>query len=334
MYNIYFDSGTTNTRGYLIKGDQLIDSLKITVGTKDSAIAGSNHILLSAMKKCYEKLLLKNKLNDHDIDGVWASGMVTNTFGLIEVDHVNVPINAYKLLEKVYIHREEKFFKRNLMLIPGGKTVQRQETVTVENIDKINNVRGEEIEAIGLVATGIMDKDTNFVMISPGSHTHLCYVKNGALVDIVSTFTGELNHAIKKETILGGELSDGDIEMDEEYIKRGYQYLKQYGVSRALYIIHASRVFNICSDENRSQILTGIISGSVIDLLRKKISNEWNSVNEIIIIGGKSHLESYRILCESIMPKIPVQILDGYMGKSFALCGFLALLRLKKEKEL
>jgi 2-keto-3-deoxy-galactonokinase len=195
----------------------------------------------------------------------------------------------------------------------------------------MNNLRGEEIEMVGMVATGILPKEKNCIMISPGSHTHLCHVVNGALVDMAANFTGELDYAIKKDTILGGELSANDVEMDPEYVSKGYQYLQQYGICRALYIIHATKVFDICSNEVRSQIMQGILTGSVIDLLSKKINEEWKGVEKIIIIGGKSYVEAYRILCEMIISHIPVHVVHGYEQKSFALCGFLELLRLKKE---
>jgi len=331
MYNVYMDSGTSNTRAYLVKDFELIDTVSANVGTKDSAISGNNSILLSGMKNCYDKLLDSNGLVDSDIEGLWASGMVTNPFGIIEVEHVSTPVDGQKLLDKIYVHYEEKFFKRNMMLICGVKTAQPGQIVTVENIDRMNNVRGEEIEVIGMTATGVLPKDKDCVMISPGSHTHMLHVVNGAIVDIASNFTGELNYAIKKDTILRGELSDGDIELEPDYVKKGYGYLKKYGICRALYIVHATKVFDVCSDEVRSQILAGIISGSVIDLLANKITEEWKDIEKIVIIGGKSYVESYRILCESIIPHIPVEVVSGYEGKSFSLCGFLELLRLTKK---
>lgn len=333
MHNIYMDVGTSNIRAHLIKGFKLIDTETINVGTKDSAITGSNHVLLSSMKECYDKLLVNSELQDRDIKGLWASGMVTNTFGIIEVEHISVPLDVHKLLNRIYTHYEDIFFSKEMMLIRGAKTAQPGTVVTTDNIDRMNNVRGEEIEVIGMVATGILPQDKDCVVISPGSHTHFCYVVNGAIVDIVSNFTGELNYAIKKNTILSGELSDKDIDMEPEYVNMGYQNLKHYGICRALYIIHATRVFNVCTDEVRSQILAGIISGSVIDLLAIKIAEDWKAVKKIVIIGGKSYIESYRILCESIIPHIPVQVVHGNEGNSFALCGFLELLRLTKEDD-
>lgn len=333
MHYIYMDSGTSNTRVYLIKDFELIDTRKINVGTKDSAISGSNYILLSAMKECYDELLENNNLYDSDIEEIWMSGMVTNTFGIKEVEHISTPVNAKKLLDNVYFHQDNKYFSRRLHLVCGTKTAQPGESVTIDNIDHMNNVRGEEIEVVGMVASGILPKEKKSIMISPGSHTHLCYVVNGAMADIVSNFTGELNYAIQKDTILGGELAQGEIKMNPKYVNKGYQYLKKYGFNRAMYIIHATKVFGVGTDEMRSQILAGIISGSVIKLLASKIDNDWQDVEKIVIVGGKSYIESYRILCEKIIPNIRVEVVEEYEGKDFALCGFFELLKLKKSQE-
>lgn len=332
MYYIYMDSGTTNTRVYLLNEFELMDSTSIAVGTKDCAISGSDDVLLYAMKQCCDELLQENSLNYENIEQIWVSGMVTNHFGLIEVEHVSTPVDAEKLLKHIYVHKEDKLFKKEMHLICGAKTAQTNQKIDNLNIDKMNNVRGEEIEAMGMVATGILPEDEDCVMISPGSHTHICHVVNGAIVDIISNFTGELNYAIQKDTILAGELSEEEIPMEKEHVKRGYTYLKEYGICRALYVIHATRIFDVCSDEVRSQILSGIISGSVIELLAKKIEKDWKNVKKIVIIGNKAYIESYRILCEMLIPNIPAIMVDNYEGKSFALCGFLELLKRSKNK--
>lgn len=332
MYYIYMDSGTTNTRVYLLNEFELMESTSVAVGTKDCAFSGSDDVLLYAMKQCCDELLEKNNLQYENIEQIWVSGMITNHFGLVEVEHISTPVNAKKLLEHIYIHEENKLFKREMYLIRGAKTAQPNQEIDTFNIDEMNNVRGEEIEAAGMVATGILPTDEDCIMISPGSLTHICHIMNGAVVDIISNFTGELNYAIQKDTILAGELSEEEIPMEREYVERGYAYLKKYGICKALYVIHATRIFDVCSDEVRSQILSGIISGSVIELLAKKIEQDWKNVKKIVIIGSKAYIQSYHMLCEMLVPNIPAKIVDNYEGKSFALCGFLELLKQSKNK--
>ena len=50
-YILYFDSGTSNTRAYLLDREfRICDSAKRAVGSKDSAIAGTNRVLIEGMK--------------------------------------------------------------------------------------------------------------------------------------------------------------------------------------------------------------------------------------------------------------------------------------------
>lgn len=328
MYHIYIDSGTSNSKLYLVKHMQSIDTIIANVGTKDSAISGSNDVLLSGLKQIYDDVLRRNGLRDRDVKSIWLSGMVTNPFGIIEVDHISTPVDGEKLLKQRYVHFEEKYFHRDLNLIPGVKTAQPGQVVTMENIEEMNNVRGEEIEVVGMVASGVIPKEQDCVMISPGSHTHMLYVKNGTITDIVSNFTGELSYAIKKDTILGGELANEDIVLTKEYVIQGYNMVKTYGLARALYIIHATKVFGVCENEIRNCLLSGIISGGVMDMLKYKLDRDWNGVQKVVIIGGKNYIEGYKIISQYLLPEVDVEVVSSKAGESYGLYGYLELARI------
>lgn len=332
MYNLYMDSGTSNTRAYLLKDFALVDTEAVKVGTKDSAISGGNDVLLSGMKSCCDKLLARNGLEMSAVAEIWASGMVTNTFGIVEVAHVSTPVTAQKLLDTVYRHQEERYFHREINLIRGAKTARPGQEVSLENISLMNNVRGEEIEAVGLVACNILPGDLDCVLISPGSHTHMLHVVNGVMTDILSSFTGELNYAIRKDTILGGELDDTPVKMEPEHVLRGYRNLEQYGFTRAMYIIHATKVFDVGANAVRSQLLEGVIAGSTVSVLRKRIRDDWKDVRKVVIIGGKAYMEAYEILCRHLLPEMEVVLYNGQGQMSLALHGFLEILRLHQEK--
>jgi len=329
MFRIYMDSGTSTTRAYLIKGNEALDEVSAKVGTKDSAIRGSNDVLLSAMYGCYKELTNKNSLNDADIREIWMSGMVTNNFGLVEAEHTSLPVDAKKLANTAYVHNETKFFTREVHLVRGAKTAQPGQSIDINNIADINTVRGEEIEAIGLAASTEVPLGSDCVMISPGSHTHMLRIQNGAIIDISSNFTGELSHAIKTQTILGGELSPDPVEMREEYVLLGLKYLTEYGINRSLHIIHATRVLNVLTDNVRSQVFEGLIRGGVIRLLAKKISKDWLGVQNVIILGGKPYTRAYEILCRHLLPHdIKINLINN-VTESYALRGFFEIIKVK-----
>ena len=330
-YYIYMDSGTSNTRAYLIRDGEVIDTREKSVGTKDSSISGSNKVLLEGLYSLYKEILDHNNLTDELVKSIWMSGMITNTWGIIEISHMALPIDAKKMYQETGRHFEDRYFHRELNLVRGAKTVKDDSIVDFENIDTVNNVRGEEIEIVG-IAGSTLAPNGPFVVVSPGSHTHVCYVKDNKFTDIISNFTGELTHAISTQTILSGELDHGDVKMTDEFVKKGYDYLHKYGIGRALYIVHATKVFDVCTDAERNQILAGIIAGSVADILAKTVLEKWNDVLKIIIIGGKEYVESYRILIKEALPDLPVEILEDIDGRSFALNGFFELLKLEEEQ--
>lgn len=331
MYHIYMDSGTTNTKVFLVKEGNCIDTLMLAVGTKDSAISGNNDVLLQGLKNGYDDILKKNGMLDSQIKQICLSGMVTNTFGIIEVPHISTPVGCKQLWAERYLHFEHKYFQRELVLIRGVKTGQPDETVTMENIGKMNNVRGEEIEVIGMLSKGVLTENETAVMISPGSHTHMLYIKNGMICDIVSNFTGELYHAIQKETIFAGELIKEDVPLASESVLEGHKLLATYGLARALYIIHATKVFDVCEDKTRNALLMGLIVGSVIEMLQKKIECDWADAKKTVIIGGKHYIEAYKILGSHYLPNVEWILKSVAEGENFGLQGYLKLLEEMKK---
>ena len=94
-YILYYDSGTSNTRAYLLNRDfQVKYTVKKAVGSKDSAIAGSNRVLIEGMKELYDDVLSANALEEGDIDAIYASGMITSPYGLKEVPHLALPLTV------------------------------------------------------------------------------------------------------------------------------------------------------------------------------------------------------------------------------------------------
>jgi 2-keto-3-deoxy-galactonokinase len=333
MYILYYDSGTSHTRAYLLKDTICLDTLFIPVGTKDAATSGSNDVLVSSLREGMEAILRRNAVKEEDVSDIYMSGMVTNPFGIYEVQHLTVPIDAEGMYDGIHTYEEKTYFRRRIHLIRGAKTVPPAEGLTLENIHLMGNARGEEIEVIGMVARGIIPRDRKTVMISPGSHTHMCLVEGGSLTDIASHFTGELHHALLQDTILGGETSKADLDIDGDKLRYGYQLLKTYGLTRALYIVHATKVFDVATDGMRSMMLSGIITGSVIENLQSRLATVWKDVEHIAIIGGPRYVDAYRILIEEMVPGVSVDIVIPKAEESFALMGFLELLRIRSCKQ-
>jgi 2-keto-3-deoxy-galactonokinase len=296
MYIFYFDCGTSRTRGYLLKNGEILIDKKKEVGSKDVSINNNKRILVETLKELYDEILDKVGISDDEVKEVYASGMVTSPYGLVVVPHIEVPVDKIKMKNSLYKYREESLFKRNIYLLPGLKTMDPKTDINI--IHKVNNVRGEEIEAIG-VSNYIPEnwKNDECVIILPGSHTHSILMKRGEIVDIFSTFSGELFHALTTSTILSNStyINSNNEKIDCEIVEKGCKYFKEYGISRAIYIIHAMKVFELGYNSARRDCLSGIINGSVVDSIIKQMQRDWKDVRHVIVYGDTKILEIFDI---------------------------------------
>lgn len=332
MYNVYFDSGTSNTRAYLIKDDRVVDILKRNIGSKDSSIAGNNLVLLEGLKQLYDQLLQYNQLKDRNIQKIYASGMVTCPFGIKEVPHISTPVSLEKLCNGIYKHYESKLFKRDMYLIRGVKTITEDFKVDKYNIVNVNNMRGEEIEIFGILSQLPRKwQKRNIAIFLPGSHTHIAYIKRGILYGIVSTISGELFYALSTSTILSGSIQLEDNIFDENMVLYGFENLCNYGINRALYIAHAMKIFDVSNNSGRNSYLEGVITGGVVLAFERSIKEKWKEVDKIIICGRNNVTKVYEIILKEIFKKIDVVTISASEKKSFAVSGLLKILERREN---
>lgn len=325
MYRVYFDSGTTNTRAYLMDRRQIIDKTAAQIGSRDSALQGSNAVLIGKLKQMYDELLLKAGLKEADIDSIWMSGMISCPHGLVEIPHLPVPLSLEQLKHQVAVHYDEHFFKREIHVIPGIKTVPADGIVTFDNISVINNMRGEETELFGI--TGSVRKlPPDCVILMPGSHTQTAFLKDGAITDILSTVTGELYHAIKQETLLSSSLPDhaGPEDITPKLIVRGYRDLKTYGFNRAIYIVRTMDLFLNCTPEERLSYLEGVLNGGVLDGVMHVLAVKNLPARCIAVHGSDMQHIIFRELLKEFYPEFQfLPIVEGAVP--FSVEGFLRI---------
>ena len=125
MYIMYYDSGTTNTRAYLLKDGAIVRSMAKAIGAKNSALERDNTRLVGELYSMYEKLLSDEQITGSDVSHVFLSGMISCPSGIVEVEHLPAPVDAGTLRENVAVYRDDRFFHRELEIIPGIKTLER-----------------------------------------------------------------------------------------------------------------------------------------------------------------------------------------------------------------
>ena len=257
-YEVYYDSGTTNTRLYLLNAErELIYTAKCEVGARDSAKAHSGEVQTKALHEMYIRMLVEMGLSDEDIASICISGNVTGKLGVHEVPHCVLPLSATQFRKKLFTFTEEKYFKRAITLVPGVK--QESEDIALTGL-----ARGEEIELYGMADTLRLEYGDRIVAVAmPGSHTHVAFMHQDTIAGLNSNMTGEIFHALRSDTVLAPVLEDSSSPLDTEWILRGMDALKRYGSTRALYLAHTMRILEQNTPGERRSFAEGVIFGGI-----------------------------------------------------------------------
>src|SRR5699024_6896132 len=93
MYILSIDSGTTNSRIYLVdyNNQNVIDVVKKNIGIKNTAINGSNSVLKEEISNGIMEIIKRNNCTSDDINYIVASGMITSNLGILEVPYIESP---------------------------------------------------------------------------------------------------------------------------------------------------------------------------------------------------------------------------------------------------
>ena len=340
MYIMYYDSGTTNTRAYLLKDGAIVRSMAKAIGAKNSALERDNTRLVGELYSMYEKLLADEQITGSDVSHVFLSGMISCPSGIVEVEHLPAPVDAGTLRENVAVYRDYRFFNRELEIIPGIKTLERGALVPPELAASVNIMRGEEIEVFGILRANPELSKGTCVFVLPGSHTQAVLVKDGRIEDISSNITGEFFKAITKESILGASVSGGEQwVIDHEMVRLGARNMHEYGFNRAMYILRILDLFTEADLNGRRSYFEGALNVGVMDAVSRMIEKcgasetetaapgavDENGQIRLAVVGDEIQKEIFAAFCEEYtrFQMIPVR---EAAGMPFSVSGLLGMI--------
>lgn len=289
---ILIDSGTTNSRLRLYdrKKSQILDSEKVRVGVRDTAISGDNHHLKSKLSEGIARLLTKNQLTPSDIGYIAASGMITSNLGIVEIPHVPSPAGIKDFARYAKVLKHDEFFNIPCFFIPGMKNSVEFDGSddVISCINHFDVMRGEEVESFGLLK--LFNVTGKGMMVLPGSHTKFVAVDDQKdLLYCLSTLGGETLQALQKETILSSSLEHQLVEsIDKEMLERGYEAAKKHGLTRTFYHIRLFHLFTDLDANQRANYFVGAVIYNDLQALFQSIK----VLDEIkwFIVGGSDPL--------------------------------------------
>ena len=223
---VLLDVGSTNSRGYLVRGGEIVESRFRDVGVRDSARDGSSRAVRSAVSQLIREL--------GPADGAFhvaAAGMVTSPQGLVDLPHVLAPASAKDLARGALTFRDLDLAPVPILLVPGVRTAGSAAGLE----DDV--MRGEETLALGLLESGEMRKGD--LLLNAGSHWKLIVVDDqGRIARSRTSLGGEVVRAVQEGTLLTASLPPGPLTtFAPEWISAGADASARDGLLRALFAV-------------------------------------------------------------------------------------------------
>ncbi|WP_239806987.1 2-dehydro-3-deoxygalactonokinase [Croceicoccus hydrothermalis] len=228
---IAIDWGTTNRRIYLIdQGGHVLRTRQDDKGVLSMGAEWDDEILA-----------IRAEFGDLPI---LAGGMVGSTKGWCDVPYVGVPAGldtlAYGVVSPI----------SGVVLIPG---------IAVDGRDRVDVMRGEEIQLLGAIGAGYAPFDAYFCQ--PGTHCKWVHAQEGRIVDFTTAMTGELFALLQAEGILSDTLR-APVTAGEAFrdgVRRG---LGACDLAAALFEVRSRQLFGRLEQEDAASFASGILIGA------------------------------------------------------------------------
>jgi len=291
MYFSVIDCGTTNSRIFLLNEKfEIIKKGNKKIGVRDTAIHGSNEVLKMGLKKLMEDIVVSSGLKMQDIKFAITSGMITSEIGLLEIPHLWAPAGIDDLAGNIKVVKDLDIFPLDIPLyfIRGIKNFFPEDT-TYKDLRKIDFMRGEETQVAGLISL-YPELSYPVMMVVLSSHTKYIYInKEKKVHSSLTTLSGQIYDAIKKETSIGKSIKGNEDKKDNDYfneniIDTAYDSVKNAGFLRTLMMPRFMEVLLKTKWYERELFInTAIAAEDLITLNEFKILDQSVECNFVLI---------------------------------------------------
>ena len=284
---ICVDTGTTNTRVWLLRGAEVLATARVGVGVRDTARDGTAARLYEALREAIASV------SSHKIEGggdgpvphaVIAAGMITSPLGLRDIPHLVAPAGLAALSAAVVQCHFPEITGLPFFLVPGVRS-GADRTVPAE-VGTTDVMRGEETLCLGLAASGLLGPRST--LLNLGSHWKLIRLDAETRIESsVTSLSGELIHATQTQTILAGSVPGARPEViDPDWMRCGMAEQRRSGTARALFCVRLLEQRSTSTPEERLAYLIGVYIAADLDaMLGRGLMVPGES---IVIAGGEA----------------------------------------------
>jgi 2-dehydro-3-deoxygalactonokinase len=267
-YSILFDWGTTNLRAYLIDDNGgMVDCYAAKLGVKHVSRAEYPSIIRQVAGEWVKR---------YAVSTILLAGMVGGNLGWRDVPMVQSPAGADEIAAGM--------FPVDLMGMPPVKIVPGVFCKPAQGLPGM--MRGEEVQVLGAIA--IARVNSGYLCL-PGTHTKWVEVRDGNILNIVTSMTGEMFDLILSSSVLADALKGWDRQIDASAFRDGLMIARS-GLG-ALQCIFTTRVQQVIGEEQdldrRASRLSGMLIGSEV---LSMLTSGFCGVKEPLFIVGETTL--------------------------------------------
>ncbi|MGN1047313.1 MAG: 2-dehydro-3-deoxygalactonokinase [Eubacteriales bacterium] len=309
-YFVAIDGGTTNTRLFLVRGKQVVGTVKKNVGAGKNI--GGTGALAEAVRGGMSELALSAGISVSDIEKTVASGMITSGIGLYEVEHIPAPAGVGELRAAVCRTILPEISSAPFFFVPGVKMCS-------SDLESADMMRGEETELVGLMQFSELGSFSDSLVVLPGSHSKLVRTDGAGRICRFSTMlTGEMIAALAGGTILRDSVCLSQGEASEESLLLGYRICREMGINRALFKVRTYKnLLHATEREVYGFFLGAVLCGEIDAILRE-------DAKRIIISGNKYIKNAMTVMLRALSDREIVCVPDEITEKS-TVSGLIAL---------
>jgi len=250
------DSGTTNTRVWLLREGGPVSHAQVQAGVRDTAATGSTEALKRGIRQAIT--MACDQAGERIPSLALAAGMITSELGLFELAHVPTKAGCEELAEQAKIIRFPDLFDLDVCFVPGVRSGPWP--CSVDQAPEVDLIRGEETEIMG--ALDAFSLRGPLLYIHLGSHTKAIGVdESNRIASGITTLTGELLHGVLANTVLTAVLGRAEGHLDPEFVLVGSKWQAQFGLARTLFMI---RVLERSGGHSPDQ-LNSVVHGAFVE---------------------------------------------------------------------
>lgn len=308
MFYVTIDCGTTNSRAYVVdqNGREYSKATK-PIGVRDTATTGSRDLLRAGLRDIAVQATAEAKLVSSDIGAIFSSGMITSEIGLHELPHLVAPCGLSELAAGITKIEDTGIYDDSVPVyfVRGIKNAMPPEqTAPTAQVGKLDFMRGEETQVMGLLASPAFLLPATIVVLS--SHTKFIPVDNaGTICGSMTTMSGQLYDAIINNTVVGKSVEQRDGEdqrpdgyFNESIINNAIEWIEEVGLVRALMFPRFLDVLLDTKWYERAMFLDALVAAEDMLAVKQLSAMAETAVERFTLIGQKERCRLYSFILQ------------------------------------